>query len=266
MPVKQTHIIVEPKVTAFMLRRETIKVEAEVQQVVVATLDIRHDEIDIPSTISVQEEMHHDEIGVTNAKREKKGRTKKERKSTQGRKTKSGVVREPMQLSLDVRTIQTLAAMKVNRSELFEELLNQHQPFLEKYAAVTGTASMEGRADKQLCSDTQARDAELADLRAKMADQAQRIEEQTRDISRLYNLLNVEKRYIQERGTKQRGFKTFLKAQPKTPFIEKFLADQFAMPRDTRAHYEYRLGLLHCTEEELQEFVDLWKLMLLQQP
>src|SRR5262249_48332371 len=45
------------------------------------------------------------------SKREKKGRTKKERKSTRGRKAKSGVVREPCQLSLDVKTIQALNFM-----------------------------------------------------------------------------------------------------------------------------------------------------------
>jgi hypothetical protein len=76
-------------------------------------------------------------------KREKKGRTKKERKSTKGRKAKSGVKREPMQLSLDVRTIQTLNAMGVNKSELFEDLLNQYQPFLEMYAAVASEADAE---------------------------------------------------------------------------------------------------------------------------
>ena len=65
------------------------------------------------------------------AKAEKKGRTKKERKSNAGRKTKSGVVREPMQLSLDVRTIKTLGAMGVNKSQLFEELLQQYEPFVK---------------------------------------------------------------------------------------------------------------------------------------
>lgn len=76
------------------------------------------------------------ETGITNSKREKKGRTKKERKSTKGRKAKSGVVREPMQLSLDVRTIQALNLMGINKSQLFEELLQQYEPFLEAYAAI----------------------------------------------------------------------------------------------------------------------------------
>ncbi len=38
-------------------------------------------------------------------------------------KAKNGVVRKPMQLSLDVRTIKTLNTMGINKSELFEELL-----------------------------------------------------------------------------------------------------------------------------------------------
>jgi ATP-dependent DNA helicase PIF1 len=244
MPVKREHIIVDAKVTAFMLRQETIKVEVaqveEPQEVViaepeqtkaVAVLDIRHDEITdvslIASNVKIEEiqdgvVFHHDAIegeiilevnagvatplqegkvshivaievlcpfcgtpcvdrglespmityelvghavicpeckqlcivplnafslqgdviareqpkGTTNARREKKGRTKKEKKSTKGRKTKSGVVREPMQLSLDVRTIQALTSMGVNKSQLFEDLLQQYEPFLEAYAAI----------------------------------------------------------------------------------------------------------------------------------
>ncbi len=67
-------------------------------------------------------------------KNDKKGRTQKEHKSTRGRKTKSGVIRQPRQLSLDVRTIQTLDAMQANNSELFETLLNQYEPFLDAWA------------------------------------------------------------------------------------------------------------------------------------
>ncbi len=81
--------------------------------------------------------------GITNSKLEKKGRTKKERKSKAGRKSKSGVVREPMQLSLDVRTIKTLNTMGVNKSELFEELLNQYEPFLETRASVVSSDELD---------------------------------------------------------------------------------------------------------------------------
>ena len=69
-----------------------------------------------------------------NNKAEKKGRTQKERKSNAGRKAKSGTVRQPRQLSLDVRTIKTLDAMKVNNSDLFEILLQQYEPFLNAWA------------------------------------------------------------------------------------------------------------------------------------
>lgn len=68
------------------------------------------------------------------AKREKKGRTTKERKSKAGRKTKGKGVRQPMQLSLDIKVINTLNAMGVNKSELFEELLQQYEPFLDAWA------------------------------------------------------------------------------------------------------------------------------------
>ena len=171
MPVKRSHILVEPKVTAFMLRQETIKVEVEeiqpeerqviavVESEQTKALDIRHDEINnslvsvthLDVSKEIQELFDHDEIegvemnvktpelaaGITNSKKEKIGRTKKERKSTKGRKTKSGVVREPMQLSLDVRTIKALNAMGINKSQLFEDLLKQYPPYLEAYTAIS---------------------------------------------------------------------------------------------------------------------------------
>lgn len=73
---------------------------------------------------------------VNNAKVEKKGRTKKERKSKAGAKTKGKEPRQPMQLSLDMRIIRTLKSWGVNASELFETLLKMYEPFLEQYAAV----------------------------------------------------------------------------------------------------------------------------------
>jgi len=80
--------------------------------------------------------------GKPNSKVEKKGRTQKERKSNAGRKTKSGIVRQPMQLSLDTRTIDTLNTMGINKSELFETLLQQYEPFLNVYAEL-GNATYE---------------------------------------------------------------------------------------------------------------------------
>lgn len=169
------------------------------------------------------------------------------------------------QCEIAVSDLEAWHELSADQTEQRFTALEQHIATLEQRIVALEAMPVEDQA--QIIEDqAEVQTSELKELRAKVADQAQRIEEQTRDISRLYDRLNVEKRYIQERGSKQRGFKAFLKKQPKTPFIEKFLADDFAMPRDTRAHYEYRLGLLHCTEEEQQEFADLWKLMLLQQP
>ncbi len=81
------------------------------------------------------------------AKREKKGRTQKERKSKAGRKTKGKGVRQPMQLSLDLRVINTLNAMGVNKSELFEELLQQYEPFLDAWAEL-GNEEAEDEEDE----------------------------------------------------------------------------------------------------------------------
>ena len=83
-----------------------------------------------------------------NNKADKKGRTQKERKSNAGRKAKSGTVRQPRQLSLDVRTIKTLDVMKVNNSDLFETLLNQYEPFLDAWAEM-GYGSSQEDEDEQ---------------------------------------------------------------------------------------------------------------------
>jgi len=73
---------------------------------------------------------------ISSQKAGKRGRTPRERKSAAGRKTKSrsGVVRQPRQLSLDVRTIACLDRMQVNNSELFESLLQHYPPFVEAWA------------------------------------------------------------------------------------------------------------------------------------
>jgi hypothetical protein len=85
-------------------------------------------------------------------KREKKGRTPKERKSKAGRKTKGKAVRQPMQLSLDIRVINTLNAMGVNKSELFEELLRQYEPFLEVWEEL-GNEEAEEEDDEEFDHD-----------------------------------------------------------------------------------------------------------------
>jgi len=104
---------------------------------------------------------------------------------------------------------------------------------------------------------------ELKQLQAKIVAQEALIEEQTATIARLRDLLDVERRYLADINNR-RGFKSFLKKQPRTPFIEKILAEQLVLPYDTRRHYEYNLRvLLHATDEEKEEFTRLWKLMLL---
>jgi hypothetical protein len=142
-------------------------------------------------------------------------------------------------------------------------------------------AELTGRADQQFCDNknrckmaywraqqkrdqAEALDAELKALRAKVRDQAQTIEDQGKEIARLADRLNIERRYLQDK--EKHGFKAFLKRQPTTPLIERMLNDQFIMPRDTRPHYEYRLARLHPSEDERQEFTELWKLMLLLEP
>jgi DNA helicase II / ATP-dependent DNA helicase PcrA len=87
-------------------------------------------------------------VSVPNTQREKKGRTQKERKSAAGRKTKSGQVRQPMQLSLDTQTIQALNIMGVNKSELFEELLHQYEPFLNVWTQLKEETEEEGEEDE----------------------------------------------------------------------------------------------------------------------
>jgi ATP-dependent DNA helicase PIF1 len=75
---------------------------------------------------------------VSNAKVEKQGRRKKERKSNAGAKPQGREPKQPLQLSLDTRVIKTLKVWRVNASALYIELLGQYMPFLEKYREVVG--------------------------------------------------------------------------------------------------------------------------------
>ena len=174
MPVERKHIIVEPRVAAFMARRETIlagevvieaTISDQAEEIVAdAVSQIYHDGIEnVTILTAVVDKLRHDEFeqldhdiiekedtqcsvivmekieaGTTNSKREKRGRTRKERKSAAGAKTHGKEAKQPMQLSLDMRVIRTLKAWGVNASALYVELLSQHQPFLEKYREVTG--------------------------------------------------------------------------------------------------------------------------------
>jgi ATP-dependent DNA helicase PIF1 len=89
------------------------------------------------------------EQNVSNAKREKKGRTKKERKSNAGAKAHGKEPKQPLQLSLDMRIIQTLKTWGVNASALYKELLAQYDPFLQQYREVIGEEFGEEESDEE---------------------------------------------------------------------------------------------------------------------
>ncbi len=97
--------------------------------------------------------------------------------------------------------------------------------------------------------------AELEALRAKVADQAQ-------EIADLRSRLDVERRYLSD--TTPRYFKSWLKKQSASPLVSKMFADPSFPPRGSRGYYEAHMRSLHCTDEEREDFVRLWKLMLLQ--
>jgi hypothetical protein len=104
---------------------------------------------------------------------------------------------------------------------------------------------------------------ELEELRVKVTDQAQQIEEQEAEIARLHQALDIEKRYLED--TTPRPFKAWLrKTQPSSPWRNTFLSDQLVPARGSRAMYEAHVRRLHCSDEEHQDFVRLWKLLLLQ--
>lgn len=106
--------------------------------------------------------------------------------------------------------------------------------------------------------------SELTDLRAKVYNQAQTIEELEQEVTRLKSRLDVERRYLED--TAPRTFLAWLKKQPSSPVAQKLLADQLVPARGSRALYEAHVKRLHCTEDERQDFTRLWKLMLLSRP
>lgn len=105
--------------------------------------------------------------------------------------------------------------------------------------------------------------SELIELRTKVADQAQTIEELEQEITRLKTRLDIERRYLENTA---HTFLAWLKKQPSSPVAEKLLADQLVPARGSRALYEAHVKRLHCTEDERQDFIRLWKLMLLSRP
>jgi hypothetical protein len=99
--------------------------------------------------------------------------------------------------------------------------------------------------------------SELADLRAKGEDQtrtiqeqAQRLEEQEQELFQLRRKLDVDRWY--HKDTQVRG-----------DLGQRILADDLLLSRGSRAGYESRMRSQHYSQEDLQEFAHLWKLMLL---
>jgi FtsZ-binding cell division protein ZapB len=131
--------------------------------------------------------------------------------------------------------------------------------------------------------------AELAELRAKVNEQAHTIELQQQEMERLkkqYALarnftgyegdtseleqentrlkkqLDFERRFLED--TKAYGFKAWLKKQPSSLWRVRFLNDRTIPPRGSRSLYQAHMKRLNSTDEETEDFIRLWKLMLLQ--
>jgi hypothetical protein len=97
---------------------------------------------------------------------------------------------------------------------------------------------------------------------------SQRLEEAELEIAeleqerrRLLDKLDFERRFLAD--YQPRTFKAWLKKNQKArPFAQKLLADQLVPIRGSKGIYSAWLRRNKYTEEELLEFVDLWKLML----
>lgn len=83
-----------------------------------------------------------------------------------------------------------------------------------------------------------------------------------RQVAYLEYLLDIEKRFYQD--TQDRGFKSWLKRQRPSDLRTKLLAESLLPPRESRSYYEAYLRRQNYSAEELAEFVQLWKLMLLE--
>jgi hypothetical protein len=82
------------------------------------------------------------------------------------------------------------------------------------------------------------------------------------EIAQLKKRLDFERRYLED--TTPRYFRAWLRKQPSSPWRDTFLSEQVISPRGSRAYYEAQARRLLLSEEEMQDFVRLWKLMLLQ--
>jgi hypothetical protein len=111
--------------------------------------------------------------------------------------------------------------------------------------------------------------AEVVELRAKVTEQAQEIAD-TRELvgtleqenTRLKSQLDFERRFLED--TKAYGFKAWLKKQPSSPWRVRFLSDKIIPPHTSRSLYQAHVKRQGATDEEMEDFIRLWKLMLLQ--
>lgn len=101
---------------------------------------------------------------------------------------------------------------------------------------------------------------QLATVRADLLISLEQKRELEKHILTLHNRLDLERRFYENTAY---SFKAWLKQRPATEFRQRFLSDLRMMPRDTSAHYEYKLKRWKYSEEGMREFTDLWKLILL---
>jgi uncharacterized coiled-coil protein SlyX len=104
--------------------------------------------------------------------------------------------------------------------------------------------------------------AELEQLRTQVQEQAQEIDELSSQMTDLRERLDIERRYLSD--ITPRYFKGWLKKQPTSPLVTQMLADPLFPPRGPRSLYEAHVRA-HYGPVERDDFVRLWKLMLLSQ-
>jgi hypothetical protein len=128
-----------------------------------------------------------------------------------------------------------------------------------------GREAAQAATDAIIAYAQQAQDQQIKQLKAHIDDQEQEIKQHLGVIAELKYQINLEWRFLMD--TQPRGLLPFLRKQPATPFIQKVLADQQLVRlhnQAARGTYDRILRFrLHCNEEEMEEFKQLWKLLML---
>jgi hypothetical protein len=124
---------------------------------------------------------------------------------------------------------------------------------------------------REYCNDAhkqayyrQGQQEEIERLKAHVKDQQLETGQHFAVIEHLKEQINLEYRYLKD--DRERGLISFLKRQQRTPLIERILHDTRLFTRGTHWEYEtyFRIHGITVTKEELTQFKDLWKLMLLE--